>query len=137
MSRQVRGRARVECRSADFWAYWLNLGGAWCEWDWSTQPPPTGSISAFAADQKIERAIGYRARTNVGGERMDRKMELNHLKIAEKAVADGERYIEREEQLLADLDRAGHDTKQARETLANFRRMQAEHSSKCYKRSLG
>src|SRR6516164_5429051 len=71
MSRQVRGRARVECRSADFWAYWLNLGGAWCDWDWSTQPPPTGSISAFAADQKIERAIGYRARTNVGGERMD------------------------------------------------------------------
>jgi glutamine synthetase adenylyltransferase len=58
---------------------------------------------------------------------MDRKMELDHLAIAEKAVAKGERHIEREEQLIADLDRAGHDTKHARETLANFRRMQAEH----------
>jgi len=44
---------------------------------------------------------------------MDRKMELDHLTIAEKAVRDGERHIEREEQLIADLDRAGHDTKQA------------------------
>ena len=58
---------------------------------------------------------------------MDRKIELAHFAIAEKAVADGEHHIEREEQMLADLDRAGHDTKQARETLAIFQRMQAEH----------
>ncbi len=58
---------------------------------------------------------------------MDRKMELDHLAIAEKAVADGERHIEREEQAIADMDRAGHDTKLACATLANFRHMQAEH----------
>lgn len=58
---------------------------------------------------------------------MNRKMELDHLAIAERAVAAGERHIEREERMIADLDRAGHDTKQARETLATFRLMQAEH----------
>ena len=34
---------------------------------------------------------------------MGRKMELAHFAIAEKAVADGEHHIEREEQMLADL----------------------------------
>ena len=58
---------------------------------------------------------------------MDRKMELDHLVIAEKAVAAGERHIEREEQAIADLDRAGHDTTLARATLATFRRAQAAH----------
>ena len=60
---------------------------------------------------------------------MDRKMELDHLALAEKAVADGERHIAREEQMIADLDRHGHsgDTKLACETLAALRRMQAEH----------
>jgi hypothetical protein len=58
---------------------------------------------------------------------MDRKMELDHLAIAEKAAAESERHIEREEQAIADLDRAGHDTKLARETLATSRRMQAAH----------
>jgi hypothetical protein len=58
---------------------------------------------------------------------MDRKMELDHLARAEKTVALGERHIEREEQMIADLDRAGHDTRQARALLATYRLMQAEH----------
>ncbi len=58
---------------------------------------------------------------------MDRKMELDHLAIAEKAVADGELHIAREERAIADLDRAGHDTTLARDTLATFRRSLAEH----------
>jgi hypothetical protein len=58
---------------------------------------------------------------------MDRKMELDHLAIAEKAVAAGERHIAREEQMIAELDRDGHDTSLALATLANYRRMQAEH----------
>lgn len=58
---------------------------------------------------------------------MDRKMELDHLALAEKAVAEGERHIGREEQMIADLDRGGHDTKLACETLATLRRMQSEH----------
>jgi hypothetical protein len=44
---------------------------------------------------------------------MNRTMELTHLAIAEKAVAQGERHIQREEEMIAELDRAGHDTKQA------------------------
>ena len=58
---------------------------------------------------------------------MDRKMELDHLALAEKAIAEGDRHIDREEQMIADLDRGGHDTRLARETLATLRRMQAEH----------
>ena len=58
---------------------------------------------------------------------MDRDMEMAHLVIAEKAVAEGERHIVLEEQRIADLDRHGHDTKLALATLAVFRKMQAEH----------
>ena len=58
---------------------------------------------------------------------MDRKMELHHLAIAERAVLKGDRHIAREEQMIAELDRDGHDTKLALATLANYRRMQAEH----------
>src|SRR5579883_3437661 len=54
-------------------------------------------------------------------------MELDHLALAEKAVAQGQQHIDREEQMIADLDRGGHDTRLARETLATLRRMQAEH----------
>ncbi len=58
---------------------------------------------------------------------MKRDMELAHLAIAEKAVEQGERHIRREEQMIADLDRAGHDTKLALEVLATYRRIQVEH----------
>ena len=58
---------------------------------------------------------------------MDRKMELDHLALAEQAVALDDRHILREEQVTADLDRAGHDTTQARELLATYRQTQAEH----------
>ena len=55
-------------------------------------------------------------------------MELDHLALAEKAVAEGERHIEREEQMISDLDRGGHDTVLARAMLETLRRMQAEHA---------
>ena len=58
---------------------------------------------------------------------MDRKMELDHLAVAERAVAQGERHIEREERMIADLDRDGHDTTQARALLATYRLTQADH----------
>jgi hypothetical protein len=58
---------------------------------------------------------------------MDRNMELAHLAIAQKAVADGERHIECQEQRVAELDRDGHDTVQALAILATFRDMQAQH----------
>jgi hypothetical protein len=58
---------------------------------------------------------------------MNRKMELEHLAIAEKAVALGECHILREEQMIAELDRHGHDTSEALALLAAYRRTQAEH----------
>lgn len=63
----------------------------------------------------------------LGRRTMDRKMELDHLAVAERAVALGERHIEREERMIADLDRDGHDTTQARALLATYRLTQAEH----------
>ena len=58
---------------------------------------------------------------------MNRKMELEHLALADKAVAEGERHIAREEQMISDLDRAGYDTKEARSLLATYRRTQDAH----------
>ena len=50
---------------------------------------------------------------------MDRKTELAHLAIADKAVADGHRHIAQQEQRLSDLDRDGHDTQKASALLAS------------------
>ena len=58
---------------------------------------------------------------------MDRRMCLDHLAIAERAIAFGERHIAREEQLISDLDRAGRETKLALAVLATYRLTQAEH----------
>jgi hypothetical protein len=58
---------------------------------------------------------------------MNREMTPAHLALAEKNVALGERHIERQEELVAELDRDGHDTRRALELLATFRRSQAEH----------
>jgi hypothetical protein len=57
---------------------------------------------------------------------MDRKMALDHLATAEEAIALGDRHIAREEQMIADLDRAGHDTTLALAVLATYRQMQAQ-----------
>ena len=58
---------------------------------------------------------------------MDRDTTLAHLALAEKNVALGERHIARQEQLVAELDRDGHDTREALAPLTVFRRTQIEH----------
>lgn len=58
---------------------------------------------------------------------MDRSIKLEHLAEAEAHVAEGQRHIDRQEQIVAELDRDGHDTKQAWELLAIFRSLQIEH----------
>jgi len=58
---------------------------------------------------------------------MDRKTELAHLAIADKAVADGHRHIAQQEQRLSDLDRDGHDTQKASALLAVYWQMQNQH----------
>ena len=58
---------------------------------------------------------------------MDRETELAHFAHAEKVVIEGERHIQHQEQVIAELDRDGHDTGGARALLAMFWRIQAQH----------
>jgi hypothetical protein len=58
---------------------------------------------------------------------MNREMELQHLALAEEAIARGERHIQREEQMISELDRDGHDTSEALALLETYRQTQAAH----------
>lgn len=51
---------------------------------------------------------------------MDRAMWEQHLAQAEAHVARGERTIARQRQIIAELERDGHDTTAARELLVQF-----------------
>jgi len=50
-----------------------------------------------------------------------------HLALAERHVADGEKHVARQKQLVAELERDGHDAKQARDLLKQFEDFQAIH----------
>lgn len=52
---------------------------------------------------------------------------MEHLGQARDHVARGEQLVADQRQLIAELDRDGHDTKLARELLAAFEESQAEH----------
>ncbi len=58
---------------------------------------------------------------------MKRALLLQHLAQAERHVAEGERHLVRQEELIAELDRDGHDTKDARAILQTLRTSQALH----------
>lgn len=58
---------------------------------------------------------------------MDRAILLQSLAQAEKHVALGEKHITRQESLIAELDRDGHDTNGARDVLATLLQSQAIH----------
>jgi hypothetical protein len=55
---------------------------------------------------------------------MDRAMHLAHLAQAERHIASVRRYIERQEQIIADLKRDGCDITIALDQLTTFRHMQ-------------
>jgi hypothetical protein len=55
---------------------------------------------------------------------MDRAMHLAHLAQAERHIASVRRYIERQEQIIADLERDGCDITIALDLLTTFRHMQ-------------
>lgn len=62
--------------------------------------------------------------------RMDRKLEQQHLQEAERHVAEGREHINKQRQIIAELERDGHDTSTARElleTLEQSQRMHEEH----------
>jgi len=58
---------------------------------------------------------------------MDRAMILDHLALAREHVALGEKHIARQFEIIAELNRDGHDTVAARELLLQFEESQEEH----------
>jgi hypothetical protein len=55
---------------------------------------------------------------------MSSAMQRAHLTQAERHLASGIRHIEKQEQIIADLDRGGHDAAVVLELLTTFRDMQ-------------
>ncbi|RXG83666.1 hypothetical protein EAS61_41455 [Bradyrhizobium zhanjiangense] len=58
---------------------------------------------------------------------MDRTMFQQHLAMAERHVALSEKHLLKQEALIAELDRDGHDTADAVELLATMRATQRLH----------
>jgi hypothetical protein len=58
---------------------------------------------------------------------MDRAMLQQHLAQAEQHAALGQNHITKQESLIAELDRDGHDTTEARKVLATLRDTQKLH----------
>ena len=51
---------------------------------------------------------------------MSREMELRHLELANRHIAEGEQRIAEQKALIADLDRRGRDAATAHELLEAF-----------------
>ncbi|MGY3530350.1 hypothetical protein [Bradyrhizobium sp. USDA 4452] len=58
---------------------------------------------------------------------MDRVILEQHLALAERHAAQGRQHVARQENLIAELDRDGHDTTEARKVLDTLRITQALH----------
>jgi hypothetical protein len=56
-------------------------------------------------------------------------MLLEHLALARKHVADGERHVRRQREIVAELDRGAHDTSQGKDLLRLFEELQVFHVS--------
>ena len=58
---------------------------------------------------------------------MDRRMIEAHLALTERHVAEGKRHVARQRELVAELERDGHDTATALDLLRQFEELQALH----------
>jgi hypothetical protein len=58
---------------------------------------------------------------------MDRAILLRHLEQAERHIADGQRQIARQREIVAEFEGRGVDSNHARSSLALFEEMQALH----------
>lgn len=58
---------------------------------------------------------------------MDRNVILEHLEQARRHVAEGERHLARQRELIADLEGSAHDVAAARQLLSQFEEMQTLH----------
>src|SRR5262245_51492100 len=65
--------------------------------------------------------------TGVGWHRMDRALWEEHLTLAETHVAQGERVVARQHEIIAELARGGHDTASAVDLLASFQELLTLH----------
>jgi hypothetical protein len=58
---------------------------------------------------------------------MDRALVEDHLAKAELHVGEGEAHVTRQTELVARMEQDGHDTSEARASLALFKDLQAMH----------
>jgi Spy/CpxP family protein refolding chaperone len=58
---------------------------------------------------------------------MHRDMLLDHLAQARRHVAQGEQHVMRQRELVAEMERDGHDTAQSRALLKQFEELLALH----------
>jgi len=58
---------------------------------------------------------------------MDRAILKEHLAQAERHASRGKQHLARQEEIIAELDRDGHDTTEARKVLATLRQTQVLH----------
>ena len=65
---------------------------------------------------------------------MDRQLTLEHLAQAERHVAIGREVIQRQRQIVFELERDGHDATQAHFLLATFLMTQAAHEEDVVRR---
>jgi hypothetical protein len=60
---------------------------------------------------------------------MERALIVEHLAQAERHVAEGQQHIERQRQIIRELERDGHDLAIAEALLTQFEEMQLLHIS--------
>jgi hypothetical protein len=70
---------------------------------------------------------GYSPSRSTGDQMSDRTMLLEHLAQAERHVAEGERDIARQREIIAELERDGRDTTLARALLEQFEEVELLH----------
>ena len=58
---------------------------------------------------------------------IDRVLLEDHLTMAERHVAQGERHVARQRELVAQLERRGHDTLSAKELVVQFQELEELH----------
>jgi hypothetical protein len=60
---------------------------------------------------------------------VDLMMARRHLAQAQRAVALGRSHIARQSEIVAELERGGHDARTAKQLLATFRDLQVQHEA--------
>lgn len=61
---------------------------------------------------------------------MDHAILREHLALVEQHIRDGERHIGRQRQLIAELQRSGHDSSTAQDLLRSYEQSQSLHIAK-------